>query len=152
MRGIITNIEEPFLPCDECDFPNRCKGMKEPLCVQIRREKGIMKYYISGPMKGYDNSNYNYFESICQLLRNLGHKIFSPHEVDKQPTYEDYLKVDIKILMDCNAIIMLPGWVYSKGAMLEFNLAVGLKMPVYFYNNTAELKSHILLPMGSPRD
>jgi len=107
-----------------------------------------MRYYISGPMTGHEDANYRYFTKVCEILRKYEYNIFSPHEIPIQQSYEDCIKIDIRLLTSCDAIIMLPGWVFSKGAMLEFQVAVGLSLPVYFYNDMAELKSHILLEMG----
>jgi hypothetical protein len=40
------------------------------------------------------------------------------------------MQVDIKALVECNAIVMLPGWPESRGATLERSIAQGLSMPV----------------------
>ena len=40
------------------------------------------------------------------------------------------LRKDIKAMMDCDTIAMLPNWANSKGAMLEVKLAQALEIKV----------------------
>ena len=41
------------------------------------------------------------------------------------------MRRDIAALMDCDGIMMLPGWEKSRGALIEHWVALELKMPVY---------------------
>lgn len=61
-----------------------------------------------------------------------GYEAVSPldhDEEDKTKTWEWYMRKDIKILMDCDYIFMLPNWRQSDGAILEKYIAdeVGIK-------------------------
>jgi hypothetical protein len=38
------------------------------------------------------------------------------------------------MLLDCGAIILLPGWPQSKGARNELIIAMMLNLKVYYYN------------------
>ena len=40
--------------------------------------------YIAGPMTGYPEYNYPAFEATAKKYRDLGFRVTSPHEVDKQ--------------------------------------------------------------------
>lgn len=97
-------------------------------------------YYLSGPMAGYEDHNYAAFEKATSILRDTGLIIKSPHEIKRAEIakgslpWEDYLKVDIRALLDCDAIILLAGWPSSKGARLELEIALDLMMDVYFYH------------------
>lgn len=51
----------------------------------------------------------------------------------REPTYFEYMKVDIKAMLECDAVLMLPGWIFSKGAMIEWIIAKLFKIKV-FYN------------------
>ena len=42
----------------------------------------------------------------------------------------DHLRADIGDLLDCDAILMLPGWEDSAGATLEHSIAVALGLEV----------------------
>lgn len=95
-----------------------------------------MKIYIAGPMTGYPEHNFPAFHAAAEALRSLGHEVVSPAELDASDDHEAlaavpwdwYLRRDIKLLVDCEAICMLEGWERSKGATLERYIAKALGM------------------------
>ena len=93
-----------------------------------------MKVYVSGPMTGYPEFNYPAFEDACKRLRAVGYEVVSPHEVNPadgtEHSWEWYLRRDIIALMDCDNIVVLPGWEQSKGARVETELGGVLGMSV----------------------
>ena len=97
-------------------------------------------YYLSGPMKGYPESNFPLFERATAALRAQGYLIVSPHEKGSETpdaNYYDLLRADGRLIMDCHGIILLPGWPTSKGACWELNIALGLGLEVWFYAQDA---------------
>ena len=90
-----------------------------------------MKIYLSGPMRGYPDSNYPRFNEVAAKLRAAGHEVYNPAEIT-QPfevrkhfaEYCDY------ICRQADAIFMLDGWSVSQGANIEHDLAkiCGLKI------------------------
>lgn len=97
-------------------------------------------YYLAGPMSGIDEYNFPAFERACELLRDgRGLRIRSPHEIDYGTTPETrgslpdsvYLRGGLRLLMECDGIIMLPYWENSNGAQLEYRVARALDMPVF---------------------
>lgn len=86
-----------------------------------------MKVYISGPMTGIPEFNYPAFEDAAQRLRALGYDVVSPHEINPPDgidhTWEWYLRRDIAGLVECDGIVVLPGWENSRGARVETDLA-----------------------------
>ena len=99
-----------------------------------------MKYYLAGPMAGMPDCGYPVFADASKWLRDLGYDIVSPHEIQEPadvPEGEwspEAVRLDIQDgLIHCGAIILLPGWTRSKGSIVEFNLAMGLGMEVYFF-------------------
>ncbi len=48
-------------------------------------------------------------------------------------TYDDYIKGDLEMLARCDAVVMLPNWFSSPGAMAEKVFAKNLGMPIYYY-------------------
>lgn len=66
----------------------------------------------------------------CASLQNP--ETVNPHEkgLGDDAPWEAHLKMDIKLLMDCDGIAMLPGWEKSRGAKLEHGLAVQLGIEV----------------------
>ncbi len=84
--------------------------------------------YVSGPMTGLPDLNFAAFNGEAARLRAIGYEVVNPAEFGEEPGLEwhQYLRKDIRALMDCNAIHMLPGWSRSKGARLEHHVAVEL--------------------------
>lgn len=89
-------------------------------------------YYISGPMSGYPEHNRPQFAIAAKLLRERGWAICNPIEFDEPEDrpWSEYLRKDIRALMDCAGVITLPGWQESRGASLEVHIAHALGMTV----------------------
>lgn len=96
-----------------------------------------MRIYISGPMTGLPDLNFPAFNNAAEQLRSLGHEVFNPAEKQEENnpdmTWLDYMRLDIKILMDCDAVAYLPGSEKSRGAKIEMELARALGLPVQAY-------------------
>jgi hypothetical protein len=95
-----------------------------------------VKVYISGPITGHENGNRAEFFATGALLRSAGYSPINPHEVlcaAPCPAWTDYLKADIKAMLDCDAVAMLPGWFWSRGARLERRIARKLDIPVWYF-------------------
>ena len=92
-----------------------------------------MKLYIAGPMSNYPELNFPAFHAEAARLRALGFEIVNPAEINSDPTAEwlDCMRADIKQLVDCDGIALLPGWEQSRGANIEQTLARGLGLRVY---------------------
>ncbi|WP_269497258.1 dATP/dGTP pyrophosphohydrolase domain-containing protein [Castellaniella sp. S9] len=93
-----------------------------------------MTIYISGPMTGMPDYNYPAFNAAAASLRSAGYDVFNPAQNGVSPTaaWTQHMRVDITALMDCDGILMLDGWMQSKGARLERHIAVQLDMPVHY--------------------
>lgn len=94
-----------------------------------------MKIYIAGPMTGLPAHNYPAFHEAANALTKKGHVAFNPAgnfsgRLDL-PT-EVYMRLDIAMLLQVDAVLFLPGWLQSSGAKLEFDIAVALKLPRYY--------------------
>lgn len=103
-----------------------------------------MTIYISGPMTGIPDENRPAFNEVAQALRAAGHDVFNPAEngLPATATWAQHMRADIAALMDCDSILLLAGWQYSKGATLELVIALDLGMTVHHEveNLTGELK------------
>lgn len=88
--------------------------------------------YISGPMSGLPDFNYPAFNHAAASLRALGHNVFNPAEngLPTSASWPDHMRVDIRMLMDCDRVVTLPGASASKGAALEMQIARALGMPI----------------------
>lgn len=97
-----------------------------------------MKFYLSGPMSGIEDFNFPAFHAEAKRLRELGHEVINPAEVNAEHglPWETYLRRDIKALCDCEGVALMPGWEVSKGAHLEVHVAHRLGMVII---QTAEI-------------
>jgi hypothetical protein len=100
--------------------------------------------YVSGGMSGLPDFNFPAFHRAAVHLRSVGYAVVNPAEMDElhpgeSMTWEQYLRRDIKALMDCSHIAMLPGWEKSRGARLEHMNATELGMTVMFLNDQGEV-------------
>lgn len=90
--------------------------------------------YISGPMTGLPDLNFPAFHVAAAELRAQGHTVVNPAEKQEegQPdmTWSDYMRIDLRMMMDCDTIHMLPGWQESRGAKLEYMVAAELGFEV----------------------
>ena len=92
------------------------------------------KIYIAGPMQGYPEFNYPAFFAMEERLKKAGYDVVNPaslHDGSLDKPSEFYLRTDFKYLLDCAAIVVLPGWKKSKGAILEINIGRSLKMGIF---------------------
>lgn len=94
--------------------------------------------YIAGPMTGLPGRNYDAFRDFETLLRKSGvQEIENPVHEDDDPEdskhpWDWYMRRAIVQVAKSRSIVMLNGWTYSSGAMLEFQIASALKLDIYF--------------------
>jgi nucleoside 2-deoxyribosyltransferase len=95
--------------------------------------------YVSGPYTAPTdneiNENIQRAEDIAVMLMRNGFDVITPHKntagyQQYEFTHERYLEQDINILSRCDAIIMMNGWRYSKGACIEMEYAREKKIPI----------------------
>jgi len=123
-----------------------------------KRSKTI---YVAGPMRGYDNWNYDAFNKYSEALRSKGWIVINPAELDSeyarnetrrnegipsdphsfdpnvnyhhQEFLREVLMRDLScIAKDCGAIYMLDNWENSKGAKAEWALAKALGLEIFY--------------------
>ena len=87
-----------------------------------------MRVYVSGPMTGRESLNFPAFNAAEAMLRERGLDVVNPAAkgiVDGWE-WEDYLRLDVKLITECDAIYTLDGWEDSRGARLEVHVATEL--------------------------
>jgi len=91
------------------------------------------RIYIAGPMTGLPEHNFPAFHAAAKCLREAGWEPVNPAENFDGRTdlpRETYLRADVALLAQCDAVAMLPGWEESRGAKLEYLVAWELGMNV----------------------
>lgn len=94
-----------------------------------------MSLYLSGPISSPDPvlqaQNIERFHQAAAQLRAAGYDVVNPCENDRpeDTTWQSHMRADIKLLMGCDGVAMLTGWVASKGARIEWQVAhsIGLE-------------------------
>lgn len=102
-----------------------------------------MRFYIAGPITGHDMVNViENFKTGSQLAYELNateivNPLELPHVHDK--TWRSYMNECIAELVKCDAILMLDGWVNSKGAVIEHKIASLFDLKIYEFDNHINL-------------
>ena len=91
-----------------------------------------MRIYIAGPMTGLPELNFPAFNAAAAALRTAGSTVINPVELNANPdsSWYDCMRIDIRELVTCESICLLPNWTMSRGARLEFHIAAQLNMQI----------------------
>lgn len=88
-----------------------------------------MKVYISGPITGlpYEEAEKAFNDAEIRL-QEQGYEVVNPlnNGLPTSATWNEHMRADLKLLLDCDAIYLLKGYQNSKGAMIEYDLAIKL--------------------------
>lgn len=110
--------------------------------------------YLSGPMKGYPESNYPLFVRVSGILRDAGHTVYNPSEFKWDGT--DHAQFPIRqafcaysrfICLQACTIVLLPGWEKSLGVSAELALARNCKLDIVEFIETE--KTWSLKPLAA---
>lgn len=104
--------------------------------------------YIAGEMTSKKDFNFELFDKVARgfwlAAQDMGVElcIVNPSHLSMrlgtQKDYKEYLRVDIRALMDCDVIVMLPGWQNSDGATFEYEVAKRLGIGVFLFEDYIE--------------
>ncbi len=100
----------------------------------------MSRLYVAGPMTGLKDLNFPAFHAESSRLRALGHDVVNPAEINTDPNAEwsKCMRDDIRELVTCDAIVLLPRWHQSKGARLEHEVALRVEMEVHLAGELVE--------------
>ena len=109
-----------------------------------------MKVYLAGKMSGLPSFGAEEFRKAARVLRERGFEVVSPLEMDEAAGirvdgltgFEDLsdqgfdirhtLANDLRVvLLDVDAVVLLPGWRDSKGAIAEYATARAAGVPTW---------------------
>lgn len=111
------------------------------------------KAYISGQITGLPVAEYvEKFSKAEAELKAKGYEVVNPLRYELKPgsRWNEQMKVDISLLLDCDAIYMLSNWERSTGAGLELYIAEGLGLIINYEKppKHRDIKTAILTAMG----
>ena len=103
------------------------------------------RIYIAGPMTGLPQLNFPAFHAMASHLRSLGHHVVNPAEINVDPSagWAECMRADIRELVSCTAICLLPGWEKSRGASLEHHIAQSLGFEVMTMEEAASMSLEV---------
>lgn len=92
----------------------------------------MKRVYLAGPMTGYPDLNFPAFHREAARLRAKGLEVVNPAEINLDPSagWVDCMRADIRELVTCDGIVLMPGWEKSRGATLEHHIASALSLTV----------------------
>lgn len=95
-----------------------------------------MKTYLSGPITGHPDGNQAAFQDAAAFVLARLEIPVNPHDVcylmPRNSTWVAYMRKCISAMMECDRIVMLKGWRRSRGARIERQIAIWLKMEVEY--------------------
>lgn len=95
--------------------------------------------YVSGKYSGNIDENIHAARLAAIKIWEHGNIALTPHlntahfEIDCNCKYEDYIEGDLELLERCDAVVMLPGWEESAGAVKERNAALIEMIPIFYF-------------------
>lgn len=102
----------------------------------------------SGKTKEETQKNIDYAMSISKELWGKKYTVICPHgntanfEIP-DVTYDDYLRGDFEIISRCDALVLLPNWSLSNGAIKEKDYAQSLGVPVWYYPELPRMRERM---------
>lgn len=106
--------------------------------MTTKTETTKKKVYISGPITGYDLKERKLaFLKIQHMLEYLDYQAVNPFDngVLESANWHMHMHADLRMLLDCDAVYMMPGWEMSNGCKLELNVATSCGIPVMIETN-----------------
>ena len=105
--------------------------------------------YISGPMTGKRNLNYQAFAKCEKELLEMDFKPLNPHKIHHSTgpnqTREDYMLLDIQQMLEhCEDIVLLKGWEKSWGCKVEIVTAHACGLKIYHSGTLREFDYELI--------
>lgn len=94
-----------------------------------------MKIYISGKITGIPiQEAETKFQAAQDLLEELGFDVVNPlkNGLKKNSSYEEHMKIDIELILSCDVVYMMDGWINSVGACIEYDIAIRMGKKILF--------------------
>lgn len=98
--------------------------------------------FISGPMTGLENYNFDKFNEVAARLIRAGYNVINPVKICKKFKQEEVIRSkeafdamvaeqQVAEREQCDAILLLDGWEMSLGVRLELQTAIELKFQIF---------------------
>lgn len=110
-------------------------------------------------MAGYPALNFPAFHVAADLFRRAGWTVRNPVEIGREAfgqncdavSPSEFLRADLRVLLDCDAIALLPKWGVSVGARAEAAVAVAIGLSFYDAETLSETPAPDLISISGYR-
>lgn len=93
--------------------------------------------YVAGKMSGLPTDNVKEkFNFVANQLVQKGYHVINPLKMadpEMQKSWDEVVRSEIKKMLECDEVHLLPDWQESRGAMLERDIALRLGMEVVYH-------------------
>ena len=91
--------------------------------------------YVAGKITGLPKAHVQQkFNVITDKLTGMGYNVVNPRAVnDNESNWDDTVRADIKTMLECDEVHLLPDCQESRGAQLERDIAVRLGMQIVYH-------------------
>jgi hypothetical protein len=93
--------------------------------------------YVAGKMSGLPIDNVKEkFNYVANKLIQKGYHVINPLKMadhNDQKSWDESVRLEIKKMLECDEVHLLPDWQESRGAMLERDIALRLGMEVVYH-------------------
>ena len=95
----------------------------------------IRTAYVAGKITGLPKSHVtDKFNLVANQLINMGYQVINPIGVNEETRpWDEAVRGEIKRMLECDEVHMLPDWQESRGAQLERDIALRLGMEVIYH-------------------
>lgn len=129
-------IDKYTLSCQvqltDTDMENAFGDAVENARISMER-KTIKRIYISAPISGCEDTAEQRFADAARLAREHGFIAVNPYAENKNfNKWSDAIIARLKLLNDCDAIMLCGDWHHSKGCRIEQQFAQGMGIEVLF--------------------
>ena len=110
---------------------NALKAVERMRSKTVQVKQGRKKIYIAGPVTGVEGYEET-FANAADDLRAKGYEPVNPVApgLVEGYSYRDYINRGFQMLMECDGMLLLPGYMDSKGAALELHYALAVGMEI----------------------
>lgn len=91
--------------------------------------------YVAGKISGLPKTDVrDKFRLFTRQLQEAGYIVVNPVAVhDDTRSWDDAVRCEIKKMLECDEVHLLPDWQESRGAQLERDIALRLGMQVVYH-------------------
>lgn len=93
------------------------------------------RVYISGAISGrLPEDVFEDFDRAEDKLESLGWEVVNPlfNGLTEAHSWAEHMRADLRMMLECDAIALIPGWSESRGARFEITVALELGMSIMY--------------------